>query len=184
MNPHDFSKVIRCGCFDLRTFQRLGYIDGNKQYEHFWCKNWFIDTGIRYQYIHNDRDGAQTERFWKIWAAEIKKWWLLKSEKFLQTTAKLTKHTKQCIQVTQLYKTRKNGPASPKGSETAGKARNPKKRAFSLPHISYNLHYTKYYKNQKQRPPSSCLLPFQSFNLSIPFSSILSLVHTPVPSPF
>lgn len=77
----------------------------------------------------------------------------MKSEKFLQTTAKLTKHTKQCIQVTQLYKTRKNGPASPKGSETAGKARNPKKRAFSLPHISYNLHYTKYYKNQKQRPP-------------------------------
>ena len=78
----------------------------------------------------------------------------MKSEKFLQTTAKLTKHTKQCIQVTQLYKTRKNGPASPKGSETAGKARNPKKGAFSLPHISYNLHYTKYYKNQKQRPPS------------------------------
>ena len=35
---------------------------------------------------------------------------------------KLTKHTKQCIQITQLYKTRKNGPASPKGSETAGKA--------------------------------------------------------------
>ena len=49
---------------------------------------------------------------------------------------------------------RKNGPASPKGSEAAGKARNPKKRAFSLPYISYNLHYTKYYKNQKQRPPS------------------------------
>ena len=48
----------------------------------------------------------------------------------------------------------KNGPASPKGSETAGKARNPKKRAFSLPYISYNLHYTKNYKNQKQRPPS------------------------------
>lgn len=48
---------------------------------------------------------------------------------------------------------RKTGPASPKGSEAAGKARNPKKRAFSLPYISYNLHYTKYYKNQKQRPP-------------------------------
>ena len=69
-------------------------------------------------------------------------------------TKKLTKHTKQCIQITQLYKTRKNAPASPKGSEAAGKARNPKKRAFSLPYISYNLHYTKYYKNQKQRPPS------------------------------
>lgn len=37
-------------------------------------------------------------------------------------TKKLTKHTKQCIQITQLYKTRKNDPASPKGSETAGKA--------------------------------------------------------------
>ena len=52
---------------------------------------------------------------------------------------------------------RKNGSASPKGSEAAGKARNPEKRAFSLPYISYNLHYTKYYKNQKQRPPSSCV---------------------------
>lgn len=49
---------------------------------------------------------------------------------------------------------RKTGPASPKGLGAAGKARNPKKRAFSLPYISYNLHYTKYYKNQKQRPPS------------------------------
>ena len=48
----------------------------------------------------------------------------------------------------------KNGPASPKGSGAVGKARNLKKRAFSLPYISYNLHYTKYYKNQKQRPPS------------------------------
>ena len=67
---------------------------------------------------------------------------------------KRQKHTKQCIQITQLYKIRKNGPASPKGSGAAGKARNPKKRAFSLPCISYNLHYTKYYKNQKQRPPS------------------------------
>ena len=58
-------------------------------------------------------------------------------------TKKLTKHTKQCIQKTQLYKTRKNGSASPKGSGTAGKVRNPEKRAFSLPYISYNLHYTK-----------------------------------------
>lgn len=69
-------------------------------------------------------------------------------------TKKQTKHTKQCIQITQLYRTRKTGQASPKGSGAAGKARNPKKRAFSLPYISYNLHYTKYYKNQKQRPPS------------------------------
>lgn len=52
---------------------------------------------------------------------------------------------------------RKTGPASPKSSGAAGKARNPKKRAFSLPYISYNLHYTKYYKNQKQRPPSPAL---------------------------
>ena len=72
-------------------------------------------------------------------------------------TKKLTKHTKQCIQITQLYKMRKTGPASPKGSGAAGKARNPEKRAFSLPYISYNLHYTKYYKNQKQRPPSPAL---------------------------
>ena len=34
------------------------------------------------------------------------------------------------------------------------KSQNLEKRAFSLPYISYNLHYTKYYKNQKQRPPS------------------------------
>ena len=33
---------------------------------------------------------------------------------------------------------RKNAPASPEGSEAAGKARNPEKRAFSLPYISYN----------------------------------------------
>lgn len=72
-------------------------------------------------------------------------------------TKKLTKHTKQCIQITQPYKTRKNGSASPKGSGAAGKARNPKKRAFSLPYISYNLHYTKNRKNQKQRPPFSCV---------------------------
>ena len=51
---------------------------------------------------------------------------------------------------------RKNAPASPEGSEAAGKTRNPEKRAFSLPYISYNLHYTKQYKFQKQRPP---LLP-------------------------
>lgn len=49
---------------------------------------------------------------------------------------------------------RKNAPASPEGSEAAGKTRNPEKRAFSLPYISYNLHYTKQYKFQKQRPPS------------------------------
>ena len=72
---------------------------------------------------------------------------------------KRQKHAKQCIQITQLYKTRKNGPASPKGSGAAGKARNLKKRAFSLPYISYNLHYTKYYKSQKQRPPSPAFRP-------------------------
>lgn len=89
----------------------------------------------------------------KVMAIEVRKvftdnsWTIVKQKK-------LTKHTKQYIQITQLYKTRKNGPVSPKGSETAGKAQNLKKRAFSLPCISYNLHYTKYYKNQKQRPPS------------------------------
>ena len=72
-------------------------------------------------------------------------------------TKKQTKHTKQCIQITQLYKTRKTGSASPKGSGAAGKARSPKKRAFLLPYISYNLHYTKYYKNQKTEAPFSCV---------------------------
>lgn len=47
---------------------------------------------------------------------------------------------------------RKNGPASPKGSGAAGKARNPEKRAFSLPYISHNLHYTKYYKIKNRDP--------------------------------
>lgn len=46
----------------------------------------------------------------------------------------------------------KNAPASPEGSETAGKVRNPEKRAFSLPYISYNLHYTKYYKIKNRGP--------------------------------
>ena len=31
------------------------------------------------------------------------------------------------------------------------------KEGFFTPYISYNLHYTKYYKNQKQRPPSPAL---------------------------
>ena len=38
---------------------------------------------------------------------------------------------------------RKNAPASPGGSEAAGKARNSEKRAFSLPSVSHNVHYTK-----------------------------------------
>lgn len=69
-------------------------------------------------------------------------------------TKKLTKTYKAMHSNNTTVQNPKNGPASPKGSETAGKARNPKKRAFSLPYISYNLHYTKYYKSQKQRPPS------------------------------
>lgn len=52
---------------------------------------------------------------------------------------------------------RKNAPASAEGSEAAGKARNPEKRAFSLPYISYNLHYTKYYKKSKTEAPFSCV---------------------------
>lgn len=67
-------------------------------------------------------------------------------------TKKLTKHTKQCIQITQPYKTRKNGSASPKGLGAAGKARNLKKRAFSLPYISYNLHYTNIIKIKNRGP--------------------------------
>ncbi len=37
----------------------------------------------------------------------------------------------------------KKRSSQPEGSEAAGKARNPEKRAFSLPYVSYNLHYTK-----------------------------------------
>lgn len=95
----------------------------------------------KYERLESKSDGYCQKSFYRQRRDECK-------------TKKLTKHTKQCIQITQLYKTRKTGPASPKGSGAAGKARNPKKRAFSLPYISYNLHYTKYYKNQKQRPPS------------------------------
>lgn len=40
---------------------------------------------------------------------------------------------------------RKNAPASAEGSEAAGKARNLEKRAFSLPSVSHNVHYTKIY---------------------------------------
>lgn len=56
----DIPEVLRL--YEKNQKLQLGYIDGKKQYEHFWCKNRFIDTGIRYQYMHNDRDGAQTER--------------------------------------------------------------------------------------------------------------------------
>lgn len=45
---------------------------------------------------------------------------------------------------------RKNAPASPEGSEAAGKARNPEKRAFSLPYISHNVHYTKLMQSKNQ----------------------------------
>ena len=38
---------------------------------------------------------------------------------------------------------RKNAPASAEGSEAAGKARNLEKRAFPLPSVSHNVHYTK-----------------------------------------
>lgn len=69
---------------------------------------------------------------------------------------------------------RKNAPASAEGSEAAGKARNLEKRAFSLPYISYNLHYTKYYKNQKQRPPSPTLRHRCRFWESLLFFYIIS----------
>ena len=108
-----------------------------------------------YWWNHADRTLLKNMSGWnqKVMAIEVRKvftdnsWTIVKQKSW-------QKHTKQCIQITQLYKIRKNGPASPKGSGAAGKARNLKKRAFSLPYISYNPHYTKYYKNQKQRPPS------------------------------
>lgn len=93
----------------------------------------------KYERLESKSDGYCQKSFYRQQLDECK-------------TKKLTKHTKQCIQITQPYKTRKTGPASPKGSGAAGKAQNPKKRAFSLPYISYNPHYAKYYKNQKQRP--------------------------------
>lgn len=52
----DIPEVLRL--YEKNQKLQLRYIDRNKQYEHFWFKNCFIDTGIR----HNDRDGAQTER--------------------------------------------------------------------------------------------------------------------------
>lgn len=66
---------------------------------------------------------------------------------------------------------RKNAPASPEGSEAAGKARNPEKRAFSLPYISHNVHYTKL-MSLKNRPPlllcsTRTALPGGSFFVSV-----------------
>ena len=49
---------------------------------------------------------------------------------------------------------RKTAQPAQKAQEPPERPETPKKRAFSLPYISYNLHYTKYYKNQKQRLPS------------------------------
>lgn len=47
------------------------------------------------------------------------------------------------------------------------------KGAFSLPYLSYNLHYTKFYKFQKQGLPSSCPLKFsQDSGASISFGPI------------
>ena len=47
----------------------------------------------------------------------------------------------------------KNRLSQPKRLRSRRKGLKPEKEGFSLPYISYNLHYTKYYKNQKQRPP-------------------------------
>ena len=74
----------------------------------------------KYERLESKSDGYCQKSFYRQQRDECK-------------TKKLTKHTKQCIQITQLYKTRKTGSASPKGSEAAGKARNLKKRAFSPP---------------------------------------------------
>ena len=46
-----------------------------------------------------------------------------------------------------------------KTERTALKAAEPEKRAFSLPYISHNVHYTKYYNVQKTDPllsPRGC----------------------------
>ena len=71
---------------------------------------------------------------------------------------------------------RKNAPASAEGSEAAGKARNLEKRAFSLPCISYNLHYTKYYKNQKQRH-AAFERPYSSVDTGITLISIPACLY-------
>ena len=44
--------------------------------------------------------------------------------------------------------------SQPKRLRSRRKGLKPEKEGFFAPYISYNLHYTKYYKNQKQRPPS------------------------------
>lgn len=51
----------------------------------------------------------------------------------------------------------KKRPSQPKRLRSRRKGLKPEKEGFFAPHISYNLHYTKYYKNQKQRPPFSCV---------------------------
>ena len=48
-------------------------------------------------------------------------------------TKKLTKHTKQCIQITQLYKTRKNRLSQPKRLRNRRKGLKPEKEGFSVP---------------------------------------------------
>ena len=125
----DIPEVLRL--YEKNQKLQLGYIDGTRR----------LNALEKYERLESKSDGYCQKSFYRQQPDDRK-------------TKKLTKHTKQCIQITQLYKTRKTGSASPKGSGAAGKARNLKKRAFSLPYISYNLHYTKYYKNQKQRPPS------------------------------
>ena len=69
-------------------------------------------------------------------------------------TKKLTKTYKAMHSNNTTVQNPKNRPSQPKRLRSRRKGPKPEKEGFSLPYISYNLHYTKYYKNQKQRPPS------------------------------
>lgn len=69
-------------------------------------------------------------------------------------TKKLTKTYKAMHSNNTTVQNPKKRLSQPKRLRSRRKGPKPEKRAFSLPYISYNLHYTKYYKNQKQRPPS------------------------------
>ena len=89
----------------------------------------------------------------KVMAIEVRKVftdnsWTIVKQKKLTKTYKVMHSNNTTVQ------NAKNRPSQPKRLRSRRKGPKPEKRAFSLPCVSYNLHYTKYYKNQKQRPPS------------------------------
>lgn len=69
-------------------------------------------------------------------------------------TKKLTKTYKAMHSNNTTVQNPKKRLSQPKRLRSRRKGPKPEKEGFFAPYISYNLHYTKYYKNQKQRPPS------------------------------